>query len=124
MNRPLSIPTRHQAELLFREAEMLNPGGWVDHSCLVSQAAEIIASYLPDLDPQAAGILGLLHNIGRRAGVTDFEKRLVDVAIRRGINTATVDKWKATLQLKADFEACIGKSLYLLLPGIVENTFK
>jgi HD superfamily phosphohydrolase YqeK len=53
---------------------MLNPGGWVAHCSLVSQEAEIIASYLPDLDPQAAGILGLLHDIGRRAGVTDIRQ--------------------------------------------------
>jgi hypothetical protein len=119
----MSIPNRHQANLLFREAETLNPGGWIAHSSLVSQAAEIIASHIPDLDPQAAGILGLLHDIGRRVGVTDFEKRLGDVTLRRGMNAATVDKWKATLQLKANFEARLGKSIYVLLPGIVENTF-
>jgi putative nucleotidyltransferase with HDIG domain len=199
----LNIPSRAQAEDLLHEAQQLNPGRWVDHSVMTGQAAEIIASHLPELDPQAAAILGLLHDIGRRAGVTDIrhcidgytylhelgfenaaricithiftiqdinaangiwdcseneiqfirhylaglhyddydrliqlcdalalptgfcllEKRLVDVAIRRGINLATVDKWKATFQVKADFEARIGKSIYSLLPGVIENTF-
>ena len=199
----MSIPTRQQAEELILYAETLNPGGWIAHSFLVSQAAEIIAARLSGLDPQSTGILGLLHDIGRRAGVTDIrhcidgynflhglgyddaaricithiftiqdiaaangvwdcseteirfirhyladvqyddydrliqlcdalalptgfcliEKRLVDVAIRRGVNAATIDKWKATLQLKTGFEARIGKSIYELLPGIIENTF-
>jgi hypothetical protein len=197
MNTPTNIPTRWQAEQLILEAERLNPGAWIAHSVRVSQAAEIIAAHLPELDPQAAGVLGLLHDIGRRAGVTDIrhcidgytylhdlgyekaaricithiftiqdiraangtwdcsedefnfvrdylaglryddydrliqlcdaialptgfclvETRLVDVAIRRGINAASVDKWKATFQVKADFEARIGKSVYSLLPG-------
>jgi putative nucleotidyltransferase with HDIG domain len=199
----LNIPSREQAEDLLHEAQQLNPGSWVDHSVMVGQAAEIIASHLPRLDPQAAAVLGLLHDIGRRAGVTDIrhsidgytylhelgfedagricithlftvqdisaangtwdcsenetqfirhylaglvyhdydrliqlcdalalpggfcliEKRLVDVAIRRGINSTTIDKWKATFQVKADFEARIGKSIYSLLPGVIENTF-
>ena len=202
-NKFMSIPTREQAVDLLHQAETLNPGDWIAHSFRVSQAAEIISAHLPGLDRQTAGTLGLLHDIGRRAGVTDIrhcidgytylhdlgfedaaricishmfiiqeiqtangiwdcseaeirfiqdylaglqyddydrliqlcdalalptgfcliEKRLVDVAIRRGINAATVDKWKVFFRLKADFEARIGKSIYSLLPGIVENTF-
>ncbi len=203
MKNILNIPSRQLAEDLLHEAELLNPGGWVAHSVLVGQAAEIISAHLPGLDPQTAGVLGLLHDIGRRAGVTDIrhcidgytylhelgfedaaricithiftiqdisaangmwdcseketqfirhylaalqyddydrliqlcdalalptgfcliEKRLVDVAIRRGMNSTTVDKWKATFQAKADFEARIGKSIYSLLPGVIVNTF-
>ena len=199
----MNIPSRALAEDLLHEAQRLNPGRWVDHSVMTGQAAEIIAAHLPGLDPQAAAILGLLHDIGRHAGVTDIrhcidgytylhelgfedaaricithiftvqdinaangiwdcsedeiqfiqhylaglqyddydrliqlcdalalpagfcliEKRLVDVAIRRGINSTTIDKWKATFQVKTDFEARIGKSIYSLLPGVIENTF-
>ena len=199
----MNNPSRALAEDLLQEAQWLNPGKWVDHSVMTGQAAEIIAAHLPELDPQAAAILGLLHDIGRRAGVTDIrhcidgytylhelgfedaaricithiftvqdinaangkwdcsedeiqfiqhylaslqyddydrliqlcdalalpagfcliEKRLVDVAIRRGINSTTIDKWKATFQVKTDFEARIGKSIYSLLPGVIENTF-
>ena len=199
----MNNPSRALAEDLLQEAQWLNPGKWVDHSVMTGQAAEIIAAHLPGLDPQAAAILGLLHDIGRRAGVTDIrhcidgytylhelgfedaaricithiftvqdinaangkwdcsedeiqfiqhylaslqyddydrliqlcdalalpagfcliEKRLVDVAIRRGINSTTIDKWKATFQVKTDFEARIGKSIYSLLPGVIENTF-
>jgi len=68
----LNIPSRALAEDLLLEAQQLNPGSWVDHSVLVGQAAGIFAAHLPGLDPQAAAILGLLHDIGRRAGVTDI----------------------------------------------------
>jgi len=45
------------------------------------------------------------------------------VALRYGINDFAVAKWKATFQIKQDFEAVIGRSIYDLLPGVVENTF-
>ncbi len=49
---------------------MLNPGPWVAHSINVARAAELIAVRHPSLDPKRAYILGLLHDIGRRAGRT------------------------------------------------------
>lgn len=67
----MSFPTVAQAQQLLAEAETLNPGPWVQHSIYVAQAAEHIARHLPDLDPQTALILGYLHDIGRRFGVTD-----------------------------------------------------
>ena len=58
------------------------------------------------------------------SGFCLIEKRLLDVALRRGFNAYTRDKWKAFLQIQQDFEAVIGQSIYDLLPGVVENTFK
>ena len=49
---------------------MRNPGPWVAHSINVARAAELIAARHPALDAQRAYILGLLHDIGRRAGRT------------------------------------------------------
>jgi hypothetical protein len=59
-----------------------------------------------------------LHN-----GFTLIEKRLIDVALRHGVNEYTVSKWKAFMELKNYFEEKMGKSVYGILPGVVENTF-
>jgi len=200
----LSIPTLAEANQFLEESERLNSGPWVAHSMYAAQAAELIAAHLPGLDPARARIFGLLHDIGRRFGVTDMrhvldgyrflaergfeeagriclthsfpipdahcgsgewdgsaaefsfiqdylqrtryndydrllqlcdalalpsgfcliEKRLLDVTLRRGFNACTLAKWKAFLQIQRDFEAVIGHSIYDLLPGVVENTFK
>lgn len=62
-------PTREQAEELLREAEACNPGPWGDHSRVAARCAQRIAAAC-GLDPEKAYILGLLHDIGRRHGVT------------------------------------------------------
>jgi putative nucleotidyltransferase with HDIG domain len=199
----LKIPVRAEADRLMAAAEWKNSGPWVKHSMYVAQAAEMIASRHPKLDPETAFVLGFLHDIGRQEGPTDMrhvidgyhflsalgcedaariclthsfpiqdvearsgewdcsedelqfvrdyltgveydgydcliqlcdalashsgfcliEKRLVDVAMRRGTNSRTIPKWKAYLRLLEEFEAAIGGSIYKLLPGVVENTF-
>lgn len=57
------------------------------------------------------------------SGFVMIEKRLVDVALRRGINPMTVEKWRAFLGLQNYFEKSIERSIYSVLPGVVENTF-
>ena len=47
---------------------------------------------------------------------------MIDVALRYGINDLIIDKWKSTMELKQYFESKIGKSIYTLLPGVIENT--
>jgi hypothetical protein len=198
----MKIPTLAEAERLLDEAEAKNPGGWADHARYVALAARNIAEVHPDLDAEAAYILGLLHDIGRREGVTGhrhildgytflerlgypdaahiclthsyplqdikagtgswdgsegelafveaflkgleyddydrllqlcdalalpsgfvlIEKRLIDVALRRGVNQLAVEKWRAFLELQGYFERAIGRSIYSVLPGVVENT--
>jgi hypothetical protein len=68
----MNLPTRPDAEFLLSEAAHLNPGPWVQHSHYVAQAAELIAARHPRLEAGAAYVLGLLHDIGRRAGVTNM----------------------------------------------------
>lgn len=63
------LPTREQAEALLEEAEQCNPGPWGNHSRVAACCAERIAAACPDLDPDKAYILGLLHDIGRKFGV-------------------------------------------------------
>jgi HD superfamily phosphohydrolase YqeK len=198
------LPSVAEAEAMLDEAGSLNPGPWVSHSRYVARGARAIAEYLPGVDPEAAYIVGLLHDIGRRAGVTGMrhildgynylmergyevaarvaishsfanrhiggifgkwdvddaelrfiedhlarveyddydrliqlcdalamgqgfvlmEKRMMDVALRYGTTEQTVAKWRATFQIKDNFERVMGCSIYSLLPGVVENTFE
>ncbi len=52
-----------------------------------------------------------------------LEKRLVDVALRHGINEYTLPRWRATFALRQHFDQAVGRSIYELLPGIFETTF-
>lgn len=65
-----NIPSRKEAEELLEEGERLNPGPWVHHSRYVAEAAGKIAAQCTDLDENTAYICGLLHDIGRRFGVS------------------------------------------------------
>ncbi len=58
------------AELALREASEANPGAWADHSRFVAKACKNIASHCKDLSSEQAYIFGLLHDIGRYAGVS------------------------------------------------------
>ncbi|WP_147624060.1 HDOD domain-containing protein [Treponema denticola] len=64
------LPSKEEAERLLEEAYLKNPGPWREHSIVAAKCAQKIASACKDLDPVKAYILGLLHDIGRREGVT------------------------------------------------------
>lgn len=66
----MKIPDRDTAKLFLLEAEKLNPGNWVPHSLFTAKAAEAIAKVHPELDGEIAYVLGYLHDIGRRVGIT------------------------------------------------------
>ena len=188
----MRIPNLEMAEHLLKEASRLNPGEWVRHSRVAGDAAFSIASRCEGMDPEAARILGLLHDIGRRFGPSDLrhvllghrfmtelgfpdsariclthsfpyhqlgayngandwsgsesvlmqqtladieydeydrliqlcdalslpdgpctiEKRLVDVVLRHGFNEFTVEKWRAFLEIKKQFETRMQCGLY------------
>lgn len=194
--------TRELAEQSLEEAHAANPGPWADHARYVALACRNIAQRCPHLDAEEAYILGLLHDIGRFAGVTSerhlldgyrycmargwekaaqicvshafmiqdidtsigvfdmspeekaflgefirtaeyddydrlvqlcdalalptgfclLEKRFVDVALRYGTHPATVDRWRAVLDIKTYFENIMGCSIYTVLPGALENS--
>jgi len=65
----MKIPSLPKANAILLEAEERNPGRWVTHCTHVAQSAQRIAAKHPELDPEKAYILGLLHDIGRREGV-------------------------------------------------------
>lgn len=181
-----------------------NPGKWIDHSRFVALACKNMADKCVDLSADRAYCFGLLHDIGRYAGVTSerhlidgyrfcmergwekaaqicishafmiqdintsigtfdvsdedyrfmehfiknavyddydrlvqlcdalalptgfclLEKRFVDVAIRYGTPPATVDRWKKILEIKEIFDRKTNGSIYQLLPGVIENSFR
>ncbi len=199
----MNIPALTQARAYLDEANRLNPGPWYSHSLYVAEGAKLIAAHHVDLDPDTAYIIGLLHDIGRRCGVTSMrhvidgynflheegyedaarislshsfpikdtqmifgawdcsadelefvddylagieyddydrllqlcdtialpsgfcliEKRFIDVALRYGVSDHIVPKWKKYLELKDYFDQKIGRSIYEVLPHVVENTF-
>ena len=69
--------SRPIAENALAQAERANPDPWADHSRYVALACQNIASRCPSLDADLAYIYGLLHDIGRYAGVTS-ERHLID----------------------------------------------
>ena len=70
-------PNRQDAELALKRAAASNPGAWEDHSRYVAAACEKIAARREGMSSERAYILGLLHDIGRYAGVTS-ERHLID----------------------------------------------
>ena len=72
------LPTVEEALEELKIAGELNPGPWVKHSMNVGLAARNIAEKIPGMDSQKAYILGLLHDIGRRAGITDIPTHVYD----------------------------------------------
>ena len=64
------LPSKEEAERLLEEAYLKNPGPWREHSIVAAKCAQKIASACKGLTPEKAYILGLLHDIGRREGVT------------------------------------------------------
>lgn len=64
------FPDKKEALRLLKEGNTLNPGPWYSHSLVTAQCAHTIASHCPEMDAEKAYILGMLHDIGRRFGVT------------------------------------------------------
>lgn len=68
-------------------------------------------------------LIQLCDTISMPEGFCLMEKRIVDVALRLGVNELTLAGWEARFKIKAEIEAVIGQSIYRILPGIVEGTF-
>lgn len=63
-------PSIEMAQKELEIAGRLNPGPWTYHSINVALAAQMIAEKCSNLNPDKAYVLGLLHDIGRRYGIT------------------------------------------------------
>ncbi|MCI6616406.1 HD domain-containing protein [Ruminococcus sp.] len=73
----MKIPTIVEAEKLLNEAEQRNPGAWISHSKTAAFCAKAISERCDNLDVETAYVFGLLHDIGRREGVTDM-RHIID----------------------------------------------
>ena len=62
--------TIEQAKKELKLAAQNNPGPWEQHSLVTADNARRIAESVPGMDPEKAYFMGLLHDIGRREGVT------------------------------------------------------
>lgn len=69
-------------------------------------------------------LVQLFDALSLPTGFCLLEKRWVDVVMRYGPHPANVRRWKRTLEIKAYFEERMGVSIYSVLPGVVENTFR
>jgi len=69
--------TIEQAQHELKIAVQNNPGPWEQHSLVTADNARRIAERIPGIDPEKAYIMGLLHDIGRREGVTGM-RHLID----------------------------------------------
>lgn len=66
------LPNRDQALNILNEAYERNTGPWREHSIIVAKCAYEISRHCDGMDAEKAYILGLLHDIGRREGVTNL----------------------------------------------------
>lgn len=62
--------TPKEAEVILKQGVALNPGPWEQHSFSVANNARLIAEKVEGMDADKAYVMGLLHDIGRRVGVT------------------------------------------------------
>ena len=69
-------------------------------------------------------LIQLCDALALPTGFCLMEKRMVDVVLRHGTNEYMLPKWKATFDIKTYFEQIIQQSVYMVLPGVVQNTFR
>ena len=65
------------AEAELERAGRLNPGKWIEHSRFAALACKNIAARCAGMSADSAYCFGLLHDIGRYAGISS-EKHLID----------------------------------------------
>ena len=89
-----------------------------------SQDLEFIENFIGTTTPnEYDGLIQLCDSVSLPSGFCLLEKRIIDVAMRYGINDKSISSWQARFQIKERFEGEIRRSIYLVLPGIIEGTF-
>ena len=61
--------TPSEADKELKIAAQLTPGPWEQHSISVAKNARLIAEKVEGMDSDKAYVMGLMHDIGRRAGI-------------------------------------------------------
>ncbi|HBF0015233.1 TPA: HDOD domain-containing protein [Clostridioides difficile] len=67
-------------EIAIEELEVagkMNPGSWIKHSYNVANVAKLIAEQCENLNSEKAFVCGLLHDIGRRTGISSV-RHIID----------------------------------------------
>lgn len=104
------LPTVAAALNELKIAGELNPGLWTAHSRNVADAARLISEACRGLDSEKAFILGLLHDIGRRTGVSAVRHIIdgYDYALSKGWDEVARVCLTHSFPIK-DIEADIGE---------------
>lgn len=90
-----------------------------------AEERDFVKDYLSSIDENDYDkLIKLCDYISMPSGFVLIEKRLVEMALRGGINEYTIPRWESTFENKRYFENKIGKSIYDILPGVIENTFR
>ena len=91
---------------------------------LTEEEYEFTKSYLASIEYDDYDLLmHLCDNIALHSGYVLMEKRMIDISIRHGVHQGTVERWEELFKIKDYFEKKMGKSIYSVLPGVIENTF-
>lgn len=86
-------------------------GNW---DCTENEIAQLRAELAAIEYDEYDKLIQLCDALSLPGGACLLEVRLVDVARRHGFNEYTLDKWNATLEIKAHFDRACGGNLYAL----------
>lgn len=89
-----------------------------------NEELKFIENYLSTLEYDDYDLLIQLSDaLVLPSGFCLAEKRMIETALKFGINDYTVKKWSSVFDIKQHFEKKINRSIYTLMPGVVKNTF-
>lgn len=92
---------------------------------ITDEQYDFIQDYLNQLSYDDYDKLIILCDaLAEAGGFCVLEKRFIDTSRRYGVYPFSVDRWNKTYEIKAEFEARIGKSIYFLLPGIEKSIYR
>lgn len=90
--------------------------------CTMAEMADIHRFFSQTSYDEWDDLIALCDGLAGADGFLVLEKRLIDVALRRGISPELPREWKRRLELYDLFSRRAGQPVYALLPGIAENT--
>ena len=86
---------------------------------------ELVVKYLLEITyDDYDRLLQLCDALAISYGFVPLEKRFIDLVLRHGLSTLALEKWCATFELQNHFEGLIGCSIYKVIDGVIENTYK